>query len=116
MLKIKIPFIDNSSHGYGKVSYYDLKGFGIDLKNFSSFSFYNSKNACVYLEEDCDLPKFIKLLEDKKIYQQSIKRGETQYKKSLTTTNKNLKLLDDVMLFQKQESELKKWFISIKKN
>ena len=67
MLKIKIPFIDNSSHGYGKISYYDLKGFGIDLKNFSSFSFYNSKNACVYLEEDCDLPKFIKLLEDKKI-------------------------------------------------
>ena len=49
-----------------------------------------------------------KLLEDKKIYQQSIKRGETQYKKSLTTTNKNLKLLDDVMLFQKQESELRK--------
>ena len=49
-----------------------------------------------------------KLLEDKKIYQQSIKRGETQYKKSLTATNKNLKLLDDVMLFQKQESELRK--------
>jgi hypothetical protein len=49
-----------------------------------------------------------KLLEDKKIYQQSIKRGETQYKKSLTATNKNLRLLDDVMLFQKQESELKK--------
>ena len=49
-----------------------------------------------------------KLLEDKKSYQQSIKRGETQYKKSLTATNKNLKLLDDVMLFQKKESELKK--------
>ena len=49
-----------------------------------------------------------KLLEDKKIYQQSIKRGETQFKKSLTATNKNLKLLDDVMLFQKQESELKR--------
>ena len=49
-----------------------------------------------------------KLLEDKKIYQQSIKRGETQYKKSLTATNKNLRLLDDVMLFQKQESELRK--------
>ena len=49
-----------------------------------------------------------KLLEDKKIYQQSIKRGETQFKKSLTATNKNLRLLDDVMLFQKQESELKK--------
>ena len=49
-----------------------------------------------------------KLLEDKKIYQQNIKRGETQYKKSLTTTNKNLRLLDDVMLFQKSEAELKK--------
>ena len=49
-----------------------------------------------------------KLLEDKKIYQQSIKRGETQYKKSLTATNKNLKLLDDVMLFQKSEKDLKK--------
>ena len=49
-----------------------------------------------------------KLLEDKKIYQQSIKRGETQYKKSLTETNKNLKLLDDVMLFNKSEAELKK--------
>ena len=49
-----------------------------------------------------------KLLEDKQQYQKDIKRGETQYKKSLTATNKNLKLLDDVMLFQKQESELKK--------
>ena len=49
-----------------------------------------------------------KLLEDKKIYQQSIKRGETQFKKSLTSTNKNLRLLDDVMLFQKSEAELRK--------
>tara|TARA_R100000734_G_C3263524_1_gene61486 strand:+ start:490 stop:705 length:216 start_codon:yes stop_codon:yes gene_type:complete len=49
-----------------------------------------------------------KLLEDKKQYQANIKRGETQYKKSLTATNKNLRLLDDVMLFQKKETELKK--------
>ena len=49
-----------------------------------------------------------KLLEDKKIYQQNIKRGETQYKKSLTATNKNLRLLDDVMLFNKSETELRK--------
>jgi len=49
-----------------------------------------------------------KLLEDKKQYQLNIKSGETQYKKSLTATNKNLKLLDDVMLFQKNEAELKK--------
>tara|TARA_R100000687_G_C6300366_1_gene95603 strand:+ start:192 stop:407 length:216 start_codon:yes stop_codon:yes gene_type:complete len=49
-----------------------------------------------------------KLLEDKKQYQRNIKKGETQYKKSLTATNKNLRLLDDVMLFNKSESELKK--------
>ena len=49
-----------------------------------------------------------KLLEDKKQYQADIKRGETQYKKSLTATNKNLRLLDDVMLFQKSEAELRK--------
>jgi len=49
-----------------------------------------------------------KLLEDKKQYQRNIKKGETQYKKSLTATNKNLKLLDDVMLFNKSEAELKK--------
>tara|TARA_R100001440_G_scaffold5489_1_gene11686 strand:- start:206 stop:418 length:213 start_codon:yes stop_codon:yes gene_type:complete len=42
-----------------------------------------------------------KLLEDKKQYQADIKRGETQYKKSLTATNKNLKLLDDTFLFNK---------------
>ena len=49
-----------------------------------------------------------KLLEDRKQYQKSIKRGETQFKKSLTATNKNLKLLDDEMLFNKSEAELKK--------
>ena len=49
-----------------------------------------------------------KLLEDKKQYQRNIKKGETQYKKSLTATNKNLRLLDDVMLFNKSEAELKK--------
>ena len=49
-----------------------------------------------------------KLLEDKKQYQRDIKRGETQYKKSLTACNKNLRLLDDVMLFQKSEAELRK--------
>ena len=49
-----------------------------------------------------------KLLEDRKQYQRNIKKGETQYKKSLTATNKNLRLLDDVILFKKSETELKK--------
>ena len=42
------------------------------------------------------------LLEDRKQYQKNIKRGETQYKKSLTATNKNLQLLDDTFLFNKK--------------
>ena len=44
-----------------------------------------------------------KLLEDRKQYQKNIKRGETQYKKSLTATNKNLQLLDDTFLFTRIE-------------
>ena len=64
---ITLPYIITAGHGYIKISYYDLKGFNIKLNEFSDFSFYNPSNACVYLEEDCDLPKFIKLLEDKKI-------------------------------------------------
>ena len=48
-----------------------------------------------------------KLLEDKQIYQRNIKRGQTQYKKSLTATNKNLKLLDDTFLFDKFKKEVK---------
>ena len=43
-----------------------------------------------------------KLLEDKKQYQKNIKNGETQFKKSLTATNKNLQLLDDTFLFNKK--------------
>ena len=43
-----------------------------------------------------------KLLQDKKQYQKHIKSGETQYKKSLTATNKNLQLLDDTFLFNKK--------------
>ena len=43
-----------------------------------------------------------KLLEDKKQYQKNIKNGETQFKKSLTATNKNLQLLDDTFLFGKK--------------
>jgi len=50
-----------------------------------------------------------KLLEDKQQYQKDIKRGETQYKKSLTATNKNLKLLDDTFLFDKFKKEIKQW-------
>ena len=51
---INLTFIDNESHGYIKISKYDLQGFNIDIKEFSQYSYYNPDNACYYFEEDCD--------------------------------------------------------------
>tara|TARA_R100000951_G_scaffold29904_1_gene25818 strand:+ start:5316 stop:5615 length:300 start_codon:yes stop_codon:yes gene_type:complete len=65
MEKLDLTFIDNASHGYLKVSKYDLLGWNIKPSEFSEYSYYNKENACLYLEEDCDFPKFIKLIEDK---------------------------------------------------
>jgi hypothetical protein len=64
---ITIPYIITAGHGYVKISYYDLKGFNIKLNEFSNYSFYNPNNACVYLEEDCDANKLVKLLKSKQI-------------------------------------------------
>ena len=64
---ITLPYIITASHGYVKISYYDLKGFNIKLNEFTNFSFYNQNNACIYLEEDCDANKLIALLKNKQI-------------------------------------------------
>jgi hypothetical protein len=65
MQKLDLTFIDNESHGYLKVSKYDLLGWNIQPSEFSEYSYYNHENGCLYLEEDCDLTKFIKLIEPK---------------------------------------------------
>lgn len=65
MNKITLTYIDNISHGYIKISKYDLKSWGIDEKQFSHYSYYNNDNACLYLEEDCDGTTLIKLLKNK---------------------------------------------------
>lgn len=65
MNKIKLTFYDNESHGYIKISKYDLQALGIDASQFSNYSYYNNDNACLYLEEDCDATKLIKLLKNK---------------------------------------------------
>ena len=65
MKKLNLTFIDNANHGYLKVSKYELKGWNIKPSEFSQFSYYNKENACLYIEEDCDLTKFIKLIEKK---------------------------------------------------
>jgi hypothetical protein len=65
MNKLILTFLDNESHGYIKISKYDLQGLEIDKNQFSNFSYYNNENACVYLEEDCDSTKLLNLLKNK---------------------------------------------------
>jgi hypothetical protein len=65
MKKLILTFLDNESHGYIKISKYDLQGLEIDKNQFSNFSYYNNENACVYLEEDCDATKLLNLLKNK---------------------------------------------------
>ena len=63
--EITLKFYDNESHGYIKISKYDLQGFEIDIKEFSKYSYYNPDNACYYFEEDCDGSKLWNILENK---------------------------------------------------
>ena len=65
--QISIPHIDTIGHGYLKISSYDLRGFGISLKEFSEYSYYDLKSGTVYLEEDCDALKLFKLLKEKNV-------------------------------------------------
>tara|TARA_R110001583_G_scaffold45517_1_gene143306 strand:- start:709 stop:1038 length:330 start_codon:yes stop_codon:yes gene_type:complete len=66
MKVLTLPYIDNASHGYIKISKYDLIGFKI-FDKFSSFSYYKPETACFYLEEDCDALKLQRLLKEKNI-------------------------------------------------
>ena len=65
MKKIILTHFDNESHGYVKISKYDLQGLEIDENQFSNFSYYNNENACLYLGEDCDATKLLKILKNK---------------------------------------------------
>ena len=64
--EILLNHYDNQSHGYVKISEYDLKGIGIDIKKIGSqYSFYNKWNGTYYFEEDCDADKLVKALNKK---------------------------------------------------
>tara|TARA_R100001163_G_scaffold33968_1_gene26291 strand:- start:25331 stop:25630 length:300 start_codon:yes stop_codon:yes gene_type:complete len=67
MNKIKLNYISTSSHGFIKISKYDLQAFKIEPNQFSDFSFFNQEEACFYLEEDCDANKLTALIKDKGI-------------------------------------------------
>ena len=64
--KITFTHIETVGHGYLKVSLYDRIGFGFDMeKDFTNFSFIDLDTHNVYLEQDCDLTKFLKVMSDK---------------------------------------------------
>ena len=78
--KIMLTYIDNESHGYIKISKYDLKGLNIDIKQFSQYSYYNNDNGCFYLEEDCDATILINILKSKGyIVEYNTKYVDTSY-------------------------------------
>jgi hypothetical protein len=64
--KITFTHIETVGHGYLKVSLYDLIGFGFDMeKDFTNFSYIDEETHNVYLEQDCDLNTFLKVMSDK---------------------------------------------------
>ena len=64
--KITFTHIETLGHGYLKVSLYDLIGFGFDMeKDFTDYSYIDLDTHNIYLEQDCDLNKFLKVMSDK---------------------------------------------------
>lgn len=66
MKNITLNYISTASHGFIKISKYDLQALNLLRlpREFSDFSFYNQEDACFYLEEDCDANKLIALIKD----------------------------------------------------
>lgn len=64
MATMKKVYHSDPGHGWLAVKLDDLKMLGIET-DISSFSYVKGKTA--YLEEDCDMPKFIKAAELKNI-------------------------------------------------
>jgi spore maturation protein CgeB len=62
---LNLTFISTSSHGYLKIDKQTFKQFNLNGSEFSQCSYYQPNNNCFYLEEDCDAPKFIKIVKDK---------------------------------------------------
>ena len=62
---LNLTFISTSSHGYLKVDKQTFNQFKLNGSEFSQCSYYQANNNCFYLEEDCDAPKFVKIVKDK---------------------------------------------------
>jgi hypothetical protein len=62
---LNLTFISTTSHGYLKVDKQTFKDLNFNGSEFSQYSYYQPRNNCFYLEEDCDAPLFKKMVENK---------------------------------------------------
>ena len=74
-----LNFFSDPGHGWLKVKKAELVKFGL-IESISSYSY--ERNDSVYLEEDCDAPKYINVL----------KALNIQFKVKESTTNKSSKI------------------------
>ena len=52
-------WIIDPAHAWLQVPYRALADAGMGVSDFSRYSYYSASKQCVWLEEDCDLPKFM---------------------------------------------------------
>ena len=57
----KFDFHYDAGHGWLKVHIYDARDVGLDVEDFTAYSYRNGEH--LYLEEDCDAGRFLLALE-----------------------------------------------------
>lgn len=87
-----LHFYSDPGHGWLKISSTILTQIGCNPSDFSEYSYIkeidHGKQYNIYLEEDYDAPKFLKILSDKKIEFNIISHFNNK-KSKIRTYNKN---------------------------
>jgi hypothetical protein len=53
----KFDFHYDAGHGWLKVHVYDARAVGLEVEDFTAYSYYHDQH--LYLEEDCDAGRFL---------------------------------------------------------
>ena len=91
--------LNDPSHGWLVVANWQLKKFRMNKSDFSDFSYHSKNNEIIYLEEDCDMPKFLNKLDSMNIEYQ-IQEKEIGFNSNENPRNCSL-TLDQWHLFYK---------------
>jgi len=59
--KLTLNFHEDPGHGWLEVPLEVLSIFDLTVDDFTGYSYVDSRNGVIYLEEDCDAPKFVKI-------------------------------------------------------